>query len=153
MSETDDKEKKELSFGKIITEEQFKKEPIIPDEIKKGIQKTPFYLLIFIPGEKQVKMNLFPTGTRSIKKILVKLTQFSPAIVKDISDVLKDMNEHMIHTTGICFAQNPIGCFYETYINMTNISKDQMESVRKRLVQVPSVLKFDVLSISGAGDK
>jgi len=98
-------------------------------------------------------MNLFPTQTRSIKKILVKLTQFSPAIVKDISDVLKDMNEHMIHTTGICFAQNPIGCFYETYINMTNISKDQMESVRKRLVQVPSVLKFDVLSISGAGDK
>jgi hypothetical protein len=154
LSGNEEKEKKDLSYGKIITEDQFRKEPIFPNEIKgiKGIQKAPFYLLIFIPGDKQVKMNLFPTETRNIKKILVKLTQFSPAIVKDISEVLKDINTQMIHTTGICFSQKENYCYYESYINMVNIPKDRLESVRTKLCQVPSVLNFDILSITGGSD-
>jgi hypothetical protein len=51
-----------------------------------------------------------------IKKILIKLQEFSPEVVKGISEVLNSLqlNKDILHTTGICYELEK--CFYETYL-------------------------------------
>ena len=90
-----EEQKNKISVGLIITNKQMKKNDIIPDEIKSEILDAPYYLLIFISREDVVKINCFPSKTDSIKKILIKLQEFSPDLVKGISSVLKDLNRSM----------------------------------------------------------
>ncbi|MFX1237262.1 MAG: hypothetical protein ACFE8P_06020, partial [Promethearchaeota archaeon] len=95
-----DELKNKISSGLVISNEQMKNNPIFPNEIKSEISDTPFYLLIYIPREDVIKINCFPLRTDSIKKILIKLTEFSPDLVKGISNVLKELNlsNDIIHT-------------------------------------------------------
>ncbi|MFX1387389.1 MAG: hypothetical protein ACFE9M_09255, partial [Promethearchaeota archaeon] len=89
--ETDNStEKNKISLGLIITNGELNKNPIFPSEIKEEILESPYYLLIFISREDVVKISCFPTKNKNIKKILVKLKEFSPDLVKGISNVLND---------------------------------------------------------------
>ncbi|MHA1192933.1 MAG: hypothetical protein ACTSP9_11645 [Promethearchaeota archaeon] len=77
VNSTVDEQKKKISTGLIITRETLN-QTIFPEEIKVEISKTPYYLLIFISREDVIKISCFPTKTNSIKKILIKLEEFSP---------------------------------------------------------------------------
>ncbi|MFW9945811.1 MAG: hypothetical protein ACFFDX_03165 [Candidatus Odinarchaeota archaeon] len=112
---TEGKEKNKISLGLIITKGDLKL-TIFPDEVKEEIIDSPYYLLIFISREDVIKVSCFPTNTKLIKKILIKLEEFSPEIVKGISEVLSELNlsKDILHTTGICYELEK--CFYETYL-------------------------------------
>ena len=109
------KQKNKISIGKILSRDDFNS-TIFPDEVKYEINEAPYYLLIFISREDSIKISCFPTQTKNIKKILIKLIEFSPDLVKGISTVLSELNlsRDILHTTGICYELE--NCFYETYL-------------------------------------
>jgi len=140
VNSTVDEKKKKISTGLIITKETLN-QTIFPEEIKVEISKTPYYLLIFISREDVIKISCFPTKTNSIKKILIKLEEFSPEIVKGISEVLNRLNliKDILHTTGICYELE--NCFYETYLIGDLIEQDSEfdKKIEQEFITIPRV--------------
>ena len=124
MEGKQNEDKNKISTGLIINREVLNN-TIFPEEVKDEIATTPYYLLIFISREDVIKISCFPTNTQSIKKILIKLEEFSPDIVKGISDILNKLNlaKDILHTTGICYELD--NCFYETYLTGDLIENDK----------------------------
>jgi len=102
VNNNEGKQKNKISVDLIISKDAFNS-TIFPKEVKGEIIDTPYYLLIFISREDSVKISCFPTETKNIKKILIKLIEFSPDLVKGISTVLGELNlsRDILHTTGI----------------------------------------------------
>ena len=95
---SDQLEKKQISFGKLITKADFESTTVIPGDVKAGLKKEgDFYLWIFIPGEDIVKLSIYPCPSSSIRKILIRLKEFSPDLVKGISEVLKNFQRLCSH--------------------------------------------------------
>ncbi len=111
----EESQKNKISNGLIITKEHLKS-TIFPEEVQNEINDSPYYLLIFISREDVIKIFCFPTENKVIKKILIKLQEFSPEVVKGISEILNNLqlNKDILHTTGICYELEK--CFYETYL-------------------------------------
>ncbi|MFX1528099.1 MAG: hypothetical protein ACFFB4_11060 [Promethearchaeota archaeon] len=137
------KNKNKISLGLIITKEDLNS-TLFPDEVKDEITESPYYLLIFISREDVIKVSCFPTNTNLIKKILIKLEEFSPEIVKGISEVLSKLNlsKDILHTTGICYELEK--CFYETYLigdtlESGNINSDTIKNEFLRINRVNNV--------------
>ena len=128
-----------------------KKNDIIPDEIKSEILDSPYYLLIFISREDVVKINCFPSKTEAIKKILIKLQEFSPDLVKGISSVLKELNlsKDILHTTGLCYEME--NCFYETYLIADAFDAESgsitIESIKEKFKSVAKVINVVIEDI------
>ena len=140
--------KNKISLGLIITKEDLKS-TIFPDEVKNEIIESPYYLLIFISREDVIKISCFPTNTNLIKKVLIKLEEFSPEIVKGISEVLSKLNlsKDILHTTGICYELEK--CFYETYIigdslESGNINTDTIKNEFLMIKRVNDVTIEDI---------
>jgi hypothetical protein len=133
-------EKKKISVGLIISKEQLFGNSIIPDEIKNEVMKEDFYLLIYISREDVIKISCFPTSTNNIKKILIKLEEFSPNLVKGISSVLRDLNlsKDILHTTGLCFKLQD--CYYESYLVGDNLTSEVIERVKDRFMDVTKIV-------------
>jgi len=152
--ETDNSaQKNKISIGLTLTNSELNNNPLFPEEIKKGILNSPFYLLIFISREDVVKISCFPTKNRNIKKILVKLKEFSPDLVKGISNVLNDLelSKEILHTTGLCYEMEK--CFYETYligesIDSKNISIDDIKEKFMSVANVISVVIEDIPTLA-----
>ncbi|MBY9017412.1 MAG: hypothetical protein KGD66_01135 [Candidatus Lokiarchaeota archaeon] len=140
VNSTVDEHKKKISTGLIITREILN-QTFFPDEIKVEISKTPYYLLIFISREDVIKISCFPTKTNSIKKILIKLEEFSPEIVKGISEVLNKLNllKDILHTTGICYELE--NCFYETYLigDLIDQNSEYDKKIELEFMAIPRV--------------
>ena len=119
------KQKNKISIGKILSKDDFNS-TIFPEEVKYEINEAPYYLLIFISREDSIKISCFPTQTPDIKKILIKLIEFSPDLVKGISTVLSELNlsRDILHTTGICYELE--NCFYETYLLGDSLNSGDM---------------------------
>ena len=133
--------KNPLSVGKIVNKEDFLKCDLIPQEIKAMIgTKGEFFLMIFVPREDIIKASFFPCKDAHIEKILIKLSEFSPELVKGISEVLKDLKlaEHILHTTGLCFSTE--ACFYESYLHLAPDENIPISSVKEAFLKVPKVL-------------
>ena len=137
--------KNKISIGLIISNEDFKKNPIFPVEITEEILDTSYYLLIFISREDIVKISCFPSKTNNIKKILIKLKEFSPELVKGISAVLKemDLSKKILHTTGLCYEME--NCFYETYLIGENLMP--IEKVKEKFMEITKVIKVTIEDI------
>ena len=140
---TESKNKNKISLGLIITKEDLNS-TLFPDEVKDEITESPYYLLIFISREDVIKVSCFPTNTNLIKKILIKLEEFSPEIVKGISEVLNKLklSKDILHTTGICYELEK--CFYETYLigdslESGNINTDTIRNEFLRIQRVNNV--------------
>lgn len=152
--ETDNSAKKnKISIGLILKNEELNNNPIFPTEIKEEILHSPYYLLIFISREDVVKVSIFPTKNKSIKKILVKLKEFSPDLVKGISNVLNELNlsKQILHTTGLCYEMEK--CFYETYfigdpIDSGNLTVDNIKEKFMTVANVISVLIEDIPTLT-----
>jgi hypothetical protein len=135
-------QKNKISIGLIITNKELNNNSIFPSEIKEEILDSPYYLLIFISREDVVKISCFPTKNKNIKKILVKLKEFSPDLVKGISNVLNELNlsNEILHTTGLCYEMEK--CFYETYLIGDMIDEGQLtiDIIKEKFMSVANVL-------------
>ncbi|MHA1584451.1 MAG: hypothetical protein ACTSVU_06955 [Promethearchaeota archaeon] len=143
-------EKQQISYGKLITGEEFKDAEYIPANVKSHLPEKPYYLFIYVPAEKLIKVSIFPVKHNLIKKVLIRLKEFSPELVKGISSVLKnfELGECTIHTTGICF--EAINCFYETYIDVSNLKsrKFSLDEIRKAFLEVPRIEEVQIIDIN-----
>ena len=152
--ETDNSvQKNKISIGLTLTNSELNNNPLFPAEIKEELLNSPFYLLIFISREDVVKISCFPTKNRNIKKILVKLKEFSPDLVKGISNVLNELelSKDILHTTGLCYEMEK--CFYETYlvgesIVSKNISVDDIIDKFMSVANVISVVIEDIPTLT-----
>ena len=145
--ETDNSiEKNKISIGLIITNGELNRNPIFPSEIKEEILDSPYYLLIFISREDVVKISCFPTKNRNIKKILVKLKEFSPDLVKGISNALNDLklSKEILHTTGLCYEMEK--CFYETYLigEMVDSGELTVDNIKSKFMSVANVIDVNI---------
>jgi hypothetical protein len=145
-----DAERKQISFGYLVSKDDFEKSPFIPSDSKIHLKKSPFYLLISIPGEEILKISVFPCENSAIKKILIRLKEFSPDLVKGISDVLKNFNlgDSTIHTTGLCFSG--VRCFYETYIDSAKMGVKNVsaEQIRAEFLKVPRIEEVQLQDVT-----
>ncbi len=143
-------QKNRISIGLIINNDELNANPIFPSEIKEEIQESPFYLLIFISREDVVKISCFPTQNKNIKKILIKLKEFSPDLVKGISNVLNELNlsKDILHTTGLCYEMEK--CFYETYLNGDIIDSGNLsiENIKEKFMAVAKVINVNIENIA-----
>jgi len=142
-------QKNKISVGLILTNNELNNNPIFPTEIKEEILNSPYYLLIFISREDVVKISCFPTQKRNIKKILIKLKEFSPDLVKGISNVLNELNlsKEILHTTGLCYEMEK--CFYETYLIGDIIDSGELtiDSIKTKFLAVANVLSVHIEDI------
>ena len=142
------KQKNKISIGKILSKDDFKS-TIFPEEVKYEINEAPYYLLIFISREDSIKISCFPTQTKNIKKILIKLIEFSPDLVKGISTVLSELNlsRDILHTTGICYELE--NCFYETYLlgDSLNSGKVSVDAIKERFLAIDKIVKVQIEDI------
>jgi hypothetical protein len=149
MEADNSNQKNKISIGLIINNDELSKNPIFPPEIKEEISESPYYLLIFISREDVVKISCFPTKNKNIKKILVKLKEFSPDLVKGISNVLNDLNlsKQILHTTGLCYEMEK--CFYETYLigDMIDAGELTIDTITEKFMSVANVLEVKIEDI------
>ena len=142
------KQKNKISIGKILSKEDFNS-TIFPEEVKYEINEAPYYLLIFISREDSIKISCFPTQTKDIKKILIKLIEFSPDLVKGISTVLSELNlsRDILHTTGICYELE--NCFYETYLlgDSLNSGDVSLNAIKEKFLAIDKIVKVVIEDI------
>lgn len=142
-------ERKEISFGYLITKDDFEATTLVPPDGKKRLKSGNYYLFIFIPGDEILKLSIFPCENKTIKKVLIRLKEFSPDLVKGISDVLKNFNlsDSTIHTTGLCFSG--VNCFYETYLDSTKMNghKYTIDDIKDSFNKVPRVEDVKIIDV------
>ncbi|MHA1726090.1 MAG: hypothetical protein ACTSYC_04800 [Promethearchaeota archaeon] len=142
MELKDNEEKNRISVGLLITNQQLFENPLFPEEVKEEIMNAPYYLLIYISREDVVKISCFPSNKANVKKILIKLKEFSPDLVKGISKVLNDLNlsKNILHTTGLCYDLEK--CFYETYLTADLIESGQLhaETIKDKFMEIPNIM-------------
>ena len=140
--------KNKISIGKILSKEDFNA-TIFPEEVKDEINDAPYYLLIFISREDSIKISCFPTQTQDIKKILIKLTEFTPDLVKGISTVLNKLNlsKDILHTTGICYELE--NCFYETYLlgNSLDSGETSINAIKEKFLAIDKIVNIVIEDI------
>jgi hypothetical protein len=142
------KQKNKISIGKILSREDFNS-TLFPEEVKAEINEAPYYLLIFISREDSIKISCFPTNTNDIKKILIKLIEFSPDLVKGISTVLNDLklSKDILHTTGICYELE--NCFYETYLLGDTLKSGNMsiDAIKEKFLAIEKIVDVSIEDI------
>jgi len=145
MEKESDIIKNAISIGLIISNEDFKNSPIFPDEIKEEVNDASYYLLIYIARKNGIKINCFPANTNDIKKILIKLKEFTPEIVKGISYVLREMDlgKKILHTTGLCYEME--NCFYETYL--TGDSLAPIDNIKQKFMEITNVVNVQITDV------
>jgi len=140
--------KNKISIGKILSKEDFNA-TIFPEEVKNEINDAPYYLLIFISREDSIKISCFPTQTQDIKKILIKLIEFTPDLVKGISTVLNKLNlsKDILHTTGICYELE--NCFYETYLlgNSLDSGETSINAIKEKFLAIDKIVNIVIEDI------
>ena len=153
METNNSAQKNKISVGLILTNNELNSNSIFPSEIKEEIMDSPYYLLIFISREDVVKISCFPTQKKNIKKILIKLKEFSPDLVKGISNVLNELNlsKEILHTTGLCYEMER--CYYETYfigeiIESGDLSVDMIKNKFNAVANVLNVQIEEINSLS-----
>lgn len=150
VNNNEGKHKNKISVGLIISKDDFNS-TIFPKEVKAEITDTPYYLLIFISREDSIKISCFPTKTKNIKKILIKLIEFSPDLVKGISTVLGELNlsRDILHTTGICYELEK--CFYETYLlgdSLNTTGNITSKAIKESFLAIDKVVDVEIENIS-----
>ena len=72
----------------------------------------------------------------------MKLKEFSPDLVKGISNVLNELNlsKQILHTTGLCYEMDT--CFYETYLIGEPIDSGVLtvDNIKEKFMNVTNVI-------------
>jgi len=148
VNNKDIKLKNKISIGQILSKDDFNA-TIFPEEVTNEINDAPYYLLIFISREDSIKISCFPTHTQDIKKILIKLIEFTPDLVKGISTVLNGLNlsKDILHTTGICYELE--NCFYETYLlgNSIDSGETSINAIKEKFLAIDKIVNVVIEDI------
>jgi hypothetical protein len=142
MSTGNQAERNKISVSIIIDHDELITNNVFPDEIKYNIIQSPYYLLIFIPRKDIIKINCFPISNKHIKKILIKIEEFSPEMVKGISKIFKELNlsKDIIHTTGICFELSD--CYYESFLKAEILDSETLEKIKQKFMRLEKVIEI-----------
>lgn len=114
----------------------------IPNKVIDEIQGSKNFLVIFAPRPNIIKINIFPSDSSEIVKILIKLQEFSPTTVKTIASIIRDLNLPNLYTSGMCIKENE--CIYEAYIekDKLNVEIDKIQREFEKIENVKSVEVF-----------
>ncbi len=149
IENTEESQKNKISVGLILSNDDLKSNPIFPKEVINELVDTAYYLFIFISREDGIKISCFPTKTNNIKKILIKLKEFSNDLVQGIADILKklNLNKEILHTTGVCYEME--NCFYETYLIGDNMSliDSSTESIKEKFMSIVNIINVSIEDI------
>lgn len=141
--------RQQISYGKLISRAGYEQSRFFPEEMRDHLPETPYYLYIYVPAEKIIKVSIFSCENKNIKKILISLKEFAPELVKGISTVLKnfDLSKGTIHTTGLCFESSK--CYYETYVDASKLEKMNIsfEKIKDEFLKVERINDVRILEI------
>jgi hypothetical protein len=116
----------------------------IPDKVVDEIQGSKNFLVIFAPRPNIIKINIFPSDSEEIVKILIKLQEFSPTTVKTIASIIHNLNLPNLYTSGMCIKENE--CIYEAYIEKDKLKVD-MDLIRDKFEQIENVKSVQVFTL------
>jgi hypothetical protein len=142
-------ERPQISVGKLISRDNLMSNELIHEQAKTKLKKSDFYLVILVPGEEILKVNIFAAKNSKITKILVELAEFTPQTVEGIGDVLTnyELCDCIIHTTGLCFSGS--NCFYESYMDMNLLDKKDfsIEKLKESFLKIDNVKSINLIAI------
>ncbi len=116
----------------------------IPDKVIDEIQGSKNFLVIFAPRPNIIKINIFPSDSEEIVKILIKLQEFSPTTVKTIASIIRDLNLPNLYTSGMCVKENE--CIYEAYIEKDKLKVDVV-LIREKFEKIENVKSVEVFTL------
>ncbi len=116
----------------------------IPDKVVDEIQGSKNFLVIFAPRPNIIKINIFPSDSEEIVKILIKLQEFSPTTVKNIATIIRDLNLPNLYTSGMCIKENE--CIYEAYIEKDKLKVD-IALIRTEFEKIENVKSVEVYTL------
>ncbi|OLS14865.1 MAG: hypothetical protein RBG13Loki_1497 [Promethearchaeota archaeon CR_4] len=120
----------------------------IPDKVVGEMQSSKNFLVIFAPRPNIIKVNIFPSDSEEIVKILIKLQEFSATTVKKIASIISDLNLPNLYTSGMCIKENE--CIYEAYIERDKLKVD-LTSIPKEFEMIENVKSVEVFSLKLEG--
>jgi len=132
-----------LSEGQLVSRENLLNLHI-PTKIVEQLQDAKNFLVIFAPRPNIIKINIFPSTSDEIVKILIKLTEFSPEAVRTIASIIRTLNLPHLYTQGMCLKEND--CVYEAYIEKDKLEVD-IESIRSEFEKAANVKSVEVFSL------
>ncbi len=116
----------------------------IPNKVVDEIQGSKNFLVIFAPRPNIIKINIFPSDSAEIVKILIKLQEFSPTTVKTIATIIRDLNLPNLYTSGMCIKENE--CIYEAYIERDKLKVD-IALIRHEFEKIENVKSVEVYTL------
>lgn len=129
--------KNDLSRGQLLPRERLAALRI-PNEILENFSERNF-LVVIAPRSNIIKINVFPTDSKSIVKVLIKLREFSPYIVKKIASIIRRLSLPNLFTSGMCVEENR--CIYEAYIDKSklDVSLDDLRASFEEIGDIQAV--------------
>ncbi len=116
----------------------------IPNKVVDEIQGSKNFLVIFAPRPNIIKINIFPSDSEEIVKILIKLQEFSPTTVKTIASIIRELNLPNLYTSGMCIKENE--CIYEAYIEKDKLKAD-ITVIRNEFEKIENVKSVEVFTL------
>lgn len=143
-------ERKELSYAKLVSRESFSHSIFIPDKFENFIPEGNNLLLKFVPSDEGLRISILPCESKEVKKILIRLEQFSTEIITEIQKIINkyDINKVVVNTSGICFKAEK--CFYEIYIDYHKFEDLQinLDQFKEELMNSPSIHNVNIIGIA-----
>lgn len=133
-----------LSEGQLVSREDLLNLHI-PQDIVQELQGAKNFLVIFAPRPNIIKINIFPSESDEIIKILIKLTEFSPETIKTIASIIRMLNLPHLYTSGMCIKENE--CVYEAYIERDKLDVE-VDSIRNEFEKVANVKSVEIYSLN-----
>ncbi len=121
----------------------------IPDDVLNKLStNAKQFLIVFVPKDDGVRVTIIPSKSLEVLKILVHLSEFSPATLKSIADIIYDLKISTIHTSGICFHASE--CCYEAYVELMG-KRDDLPLIREKFLKIPQckAVDLEVMKVDG----
>nr|MDO8117751.1 hypothetical protein [Candidatus Sigynarchaeota archaeon] len=130
----------QVSTGKLLKRESLKHIELPDDVLNKLNTNAKQFLIVYVPKDDGVRITIIPSKSLEVLKILVHLSEFSPATLKSIADIIYDLKISTIHTSGICFHASE--CCYEAYVEMGK--REDLSLIREKFLRIPQCKAVDL---------
>lgn len=140
-------EEQNLSWGKVVEKKSLNTIQLPEDMIKEFINLTELenMLIVFTPRQNILKIDIFPVESKNIIKVQLKLTQFSGMTVKQIGQIIREMNiPKNLFTSGVCLQADL--CLYEAYIEEQKLSIS-LDELKEKFKEVENVVKVEITKL------
>lgn len=125
----------QISKGMLLPRDEIEQLHVPHDVLGKISADPKNFLVLFIPREDSLKINIIPCESTEVLKILVSLSEFSPQTIKSIADIIYTLHITTIHTSGLCFRDDQ--CCYEAYVELKDPDKEKIqEEIRAKFIAI-----------------